>query len=49
MEQKKMSRENFWSSSGSVSEEKEIYQKETEIIKEAELSYGDGFLTLICC
>lgn len=49
MEQKKMSRENFWSCSGNVSEEKKIYLQETDVIKEAGFSYGDQFLTLICC
>lgn len=49
MEQKKLNRKNYWGSCGNVNEERDIYQMETETVREAEISYGDAWLTLFCC
>ena len=49
MEQKKMSRETYWETSGNVNEERDIYQTLTDVVREEEISYGDAWLTLFCC
>lgn len=49
MKQEKMNRENYWKSSGNVDDEKKIYMNDPAIMEERMISYGDAWLTLICC
>lgn len=49
MEQNKISRENFWRSSGMVNEELANYQKASETDKVDSFSMIDAWFTLFCC
>lgn len=49
MEQKNIRREEFWSNSGTVNEELDVYHKMVQNDADSFLTMGDALFSLICC